>query len=198
MTPEATWALLFWKPMSPRILTARFNSKGRKVTIIQCYAPTNEVAIEEKDEFYQQIQAAIDKTPKRDTKAKVGSDNTNSEHVMGWQTLLCRMKREYSNENTFWSLFYSTKLFVRWTYIIKWRYKFLPKRTAYIYYKLKGVTASMRRTASSIGFIKNALFNNVVPTFVKVKENFKQEKDRDNASRKILKEQLSEDARSLK
>ena len=90
MTPEATRALLSWEPMSPRILTARFNSKGRKVTIIQCYAPTNVAVTEEKDDFYQQVQAAIDKTPKRDMKilmgdlnAKVGADNTNSELIMG-------------------------------------------------------------------------------------------------------------------
>ena len=90
MTPEATRALLSWKPMSLRILTARFNSKGRKVTIIQPYVPTNVAAIEKKDEFYQKIQAALDKTPKKDmkilmgdTKAKVGADNTNSEHIMG-------------------------------------------------------------------------------------------------------------------
>ena len=67
-----------------------FNSKGSKVTIIQCYAFTNVAAIEEKDELYQQIQAAIDKRPKKDmkilmgdTNAKVGADNTNSEHIMG-------------------------------------------------------------------------------------------------------------------
>ena len=39
-------------------------------------------AIEEKDEFYQQNLAAIDKTPKRDTYAKFGADNTNSENIM--------------------------------------------------------------------------------------------------------------------
>ena len=49
MTPEATRALLSWEPVSPRILTARFNSKGRKVTIIQCYAPTNAAEVEDKE-----------------------------------------------------------------------------------------------------------------------------------------------------
>lgn len=48
MTPEATRTLLSWEPVSPRILSARFNSKGRKVTILQCYAPTNTAEIEEK------------------------------------------------------------------------------------------------------------------------------------------------------
>ena len=51
MTPEATRALLSWEPVSPRILTARFNSKGRRVTIIQCYAPTNMTDIEDKAHF---------------------------------------------------------------------------------------------------------------------------------------------------
>jgi hypothetical protein len=65
MVPEATHALLSWEPMSPRIPTARSNSKGRKVTILQCYAPTN-VADEEEEDFYEQFQAVLDKRPKRD------------------------------------------------------------------------------------------------------------------------------------
>ena len=56
MTPEATRALLSWEPVSPRILTARFNSKGRRVIIIQCYAPTNMADIEDKVHFYEQIK----------------------------------------------------------------------------------------------------------------------------------------------
>ncbi|RUS81369.1 hypothetical protein EGW08_010867 [Elysia chlorotica] len=90
MSHKATGALLSWEPLSPRVLTARFNSKGRKVTVIQCYAPTNTADIEDKEDFYEQIQAAIDKTPKRDMKilmgdlnAKVGADNTDRELIMG-------------------------------------------------------------------------------------------------------------------
>ena len=75
MTPKATQALLFWESMSPRILTAHFNSKGKKVTLIQCYASTNVAAIEEKDEFYQQMQAAIEETPKRDMKILMADTN---------------------------------------------------------------------------------------------------------------------------
>nr|CAH8854842.1 unnamed protein product [Trichobilharzia regenti] len=35
MSPTATKALMQWEPISSRIMTARFNSKGRKVTVIQ-------------------------------------------------------------------------------------------------------------------------------------------------------------------
>jgi exonuclease III len=52
MSPEATRALFAWEPTSPRLMTARFNSKGRKTTIIQCYAPTNATGQEEKDDVY--------------------------------------------------------------------------------------------------------------------------------------------------
>jgi len=90
MRPEATQALLSWEPVSPRILTARFNSKGRKVTIVQCYAPTNTAQLEDKENFFEQVQTIMDKAPKRDLKilmgdmnAKVGTDNTNRELIMG-------------------------------------------------------------------------------------------------------------------
>ena len=35
ISPKMISALIEWEPISPRILTARFNSKGRKVTIVQ-------------------------------------------------------------------------------------------------------------------------------------------------------------------
>ena len=80
MTPEANRALLSWEPVSPRIITARFNSRGRKVTILQFYALTNTSSSESKEEFYEQIQATMDKIDLKilmgDLNAKVGLDNT--------------------------------------------------------------------------------------------------------------------------
>ena len=56
LTPEAAQALLTWEPVLPIPLTARFNSKGRKVA-------TNAAETEEKEAFYEQLQAVMDKLP---------------------------------------------------------------------------------------------------------------------------------------
>ena len=58
MTSEATRALLLWEPISPTILTARFNSKGRKITFILCYAPTNVADIQDNVEFYDSMNSS--------------------------------------------------------------------------------------------------------------------------------------------
>ena len=47
--------LLEWKPVNDRLMKVRFNSKFAKLTIIACYAPTEEAEEEEKDEFYEQL-----------------------------------------------------------------------------------------------------------------------------------------------
>ena len=90
LTPEANKALMEWNPISPRIISARFNSKGRNITILQCYAPTNAATDTEKVEFYDSLQNTITKSPKRDIKivmgdlnAKVGNDNRGHELIMG-------------------------------------------------------------------------------------------------------------------
>ena len=86
LTPEAAQALLALEPVSPTLLTARFNSKGRKVIVIQCCAPINAAETEEKEVFYEQLQAVMDKLPRRDLKILMGDLNakeTNRELVMG-------------------------------------------------------------------------------------------------------------------
>ena len=82
--------LMEWKPVSSRIIMARFKGKQINVTILQCYAPTNDAEEEIGDSFYEQLQQEYDRTPKHDVKiimgdlnAKIGSDNVDYEHIMG-------------------------------------------------------------------------------------------------------------------
>ena len=47
VSKPAAKALIDCFPVSLGIITARFKSKGRKVTLIICYAPTNNSTVEE-------------------------------------------------------------------------------------------------------------------------------------------------------
>ncbi|XP_071123040.1 craniofacial development protein 2-like [Mytilus edulis] len=87
---EKAKSLLKWEPISERLITTRFNSNYCKLSIIQCYALTNDAEDEIKDDFYEQLQTAISKVHQHDMlvimgdlNAKVGSHNTDGEYVMG-------------------------------------------------------------------------------------------------------------------
>ncbi|XP_071177838.1 craniofacial development protein 2-like [Mytilus edulis] len=47
LTKKAKQSLLEWNPVSSRIITARFDTKFQKTTIIQVYSPTNNADEEE-------------------------------------------------------------------------------------------------------------------------------------------------------
>ena len=69
--------LMGWKPVNDRILTARFKSCHSKTTIIQVYAPTEEAEAEEeeKDDFYNSLQGALNEIPEHDIKILMGDMN---------------------------------------------------------------------------------------------------------------------------
>ena len=51
ISQEAQGSLMEWMPVSSRVISARFYSRFKKITIIQAYAPTNDATPEEKDDF---------------------------------------------------------------------------------------------------------------------------------------------------
>ena len=60
------------------------------MTVVQCYAPTNEATSEEKEAFYGLLEATLHKIRQSDIiiimgdfNAKIGDDNQGLQHVMG-------------------------------------------------------------------------------------------------------------------
>ena len=84
---EAKSSLLKWSPINEQIITARFRTRARRVTIVQCYASTESSNAEKKDEFYSLLQQTLMSVPKGDIlllmgdfNAQVGSINDGIEH----------------------------------------------------------------------------------------------------------------------
>ena len=82
--------LIEWKPVSDRILSARFESKFAKSTVIVCYAPTNNAEEVVKETFYEQLQVTVSEVNRHDVlivggdfNAKVGKDSRGKERCMG-------------------------------------------------------------------------------------------------------------------
>jgi len=90
MSEMAMKSLMEWTPVSQRIITARFYTKIRKITVIQVYAPHNEREEDEKEQFYTELQEVLDGCNQNDIlilmgdlNAKIGSDNEGYERTMG-------------------------------------------------------------------------------------------------------------------
>ena len=96
VTRKVEKTLLEWKPINDRLLKARFNSKFAKLTVIACYAPTEDAEEEIKDEFYDQLEEEIRTTPRHDVlmvvgdlNARVGKENIGRERAMGTEGFGC-------------------------------------------------------------------------------------------------------------
>lgn len=72
---EASRALIGWVAVSDRIISARFQTRFLKMTVIQVYAPTEEADDADKDAFYEQLQDILDEAPSHDVKLVMGDWN---------------------------------------------------------------------------------------------------------------------------
>lgn len=90
LSPTAKKALIQHKAISERLISARFRSKLRNITVLQCYAPTEPDDDETKNNFYELLETTMCSIPGGDIKiligdfnAKVGNNNSNLKSVMG-------------------------------------------------------------------------------------------------------------------
>ena len=102
-----------YNPISERLISIRVNARPTPITILQCYAPTSAADEDTCDNFYDELQQAIDSTPNKDIlvimgdfNAKVGTLQTNKE-VMGKYGLGERNNRgqklvEFCEQNHLW------------------------------------------------------------------------------------------------
>ncbi|KAK2703123.1 hypothetical protein QYM36_018357 [Artemia franciscana] len=67
--------LLSFTPISSHLLTARIGSKHRKVTVLTCYAPTNEAENEDKDYFYAVLSFMFSSVSPNDYLTVIGDFN---------------------------------------------------------------------------------------------------------------------------
>lgn len=89
VSKEKVNSLLEWELLIDKLIRVHFNSKHCKLTIQQCYAPTNEVDKKVKDDWYEVLQQAVSKVFQHnmllimgDMNANVGADNTDCDRAM--------------------------------------------------------------------------------------------------------------------
>uniref|UniRef100_A0A2C9M024 Endonuclease/exonuclease/phosphatase domain-containing protein n=1 Tax=Biomphalaria glabrata TaxID=6526 RepID=A0A2C9M024_BIOGL len=89
MSKIGTSALIAWKPVSDHIVTARLQANKIKITTIQVYNLTEDAEEAIKDNFYNQLQTTLHKTPGHDLillmgdfNAKINPNRTGFENVM--------------------------------------------------------------------------------------------------------------------
>ena len=66
MSRKMERTLVEWKLSGPRLLKAMFNPKYTKLTVIVCYASTEDAEEANKDAFYDQLRAVTDEVPTQD------------------------------------------------------------------------------------------------------------------------------------
>ena len=90
LDPSASRALISWRPISERLLTATFKHRHGRLQVIACYASTNSHIVANKDQFYNTLTYLIASFARHDIgvvlgdlNATIGSDRRGYESVLG-------------------------------------------------------------------------------------------------------------------
>ncbi|BHF82070.1 hypothetical protein SprV_0802520600 [Sparganum proliferum] len=66
LSQQADLALLAWEPVNDRMAYVRLKGHFTNISIVSVYAPTSAAEQRDKEEFYSQLQALVDRLPRRD------------------------------------------------------------------------------------------------------------------------------------
>lgn len=80
MSKNASNAVVSWKAINERTITARFISRHAKVTVIMAYAPTEKSSPEDKDTFYEQLHDTVNEIRTYDIKLLIGDFNAKEDN----------------------------------------------------------------------------------------------------------------------
>jgi len=66
LSRRAGEALLGYKPVSDRVMVARFQTRQFNMSVVQVYAPTSDGTDEQMEQFYADLETTLDDIPKKD------------------------------------------------------------------------------------------------------------------------------------
>ncbi|KAI8516766.1 hypothetical protein Bbelb_053470 [Branchiostoma belcheri] len=89
LAPSAHRSLVFWKPVSNRLLLARLRHQHGRISIIVAYAPTDVASEDDKDEFYTNLSTLTAGISRHDVTWILGDLNaTTGSHRSGFENCL--------------------------------------------------------------------------------------------------------------
>nr|VZI52488.1 unnamed protein product [Spirometra erinaceieuropaei] len=90
LSQQADLALLAWEPVNDRMAYVRLKGHFTNISIVAVYAPTSAAEQRDKEAFYSQLQALVERLPRRDMlivagdwNGRTGPGDSTTSHLLG-------------------------------------------------------------------------------------------------------------------